>query len=150
MRSWVLQRGNPDVDAPAIQAHRPSARIPLALLALVAPILVLTLIFCRAGRLNWLLELGPALIAYAVLAATYRRFPLSNLCYVLVFLHTLVPARPDPRSIDGPPGPVVRDVYEDTLTLREACERRSLAPGIEPRRDRTARSLTPAGRSARV
>jgi putative membrane protein len=32
-----LQRGNPDVEAPAIQAHRPSARVPLALLALVAP-----------------------------------------------------------------------------------------------------------------
>jgi putative membrane protein len=90
MPSWVLQRGNPDVEAPAIQAHRPNAQVPLGLLALATPVLLLTLIFCRAGQLSWLLELGPALIAYAVLAATYRRFPLSNLCYVLVFLHTLV------------------------------------------------------------
>jgi putative membrane protein len=64
--------------------------VPLALLALATPVLVFTLIFCRAGRLNWLLEVGPALIAYAVLAATHRRFPLSNVCYVAIFLHTLV------------------------------------------------------------
>ncbi|HEY5450595.1 MAG TPA: DUF2238 domain-containing protein, partial [Polyangia bacterium] len=73
-----------------IQAHRQDARVPLGLLALVTPVLALTLIFCRAGRLNWLLEVGPALIGYVALAATYRRFRLSNLCYVAVFLHTLV------------------------------------------------------------
>lgn len=64
--------------------------MPIALLALVTPVLVLTLIFCRAGRLNWLLEVAPALIGYVALAATYRRLPLSDFCYVAVFLHTLV------------------------------------------------------------
>ena len=73
-----------------IQAHRQDARVPLILLALVTPPLVLTLIFCRAGRLNWLLEVAPALLGYVALAATYRRLRLSDFCYVAVFLHTLV------------------------------------------------------------
>jgi putative membrane protein len=67
-----------------------SARVPLTLLALITPVLVLTFIFCRAGRLNWLLEVAPALAGYVALAATYRRFRLSNFCYVCVFLHTLI------------------------------------------------------------
>lgn len=71
-------------------AAAPSPRLPLALLGLLSPVLVFTLIFCRAGRLNWLLEVGPALIAFVALAATYRRLPLSSFCYVAVFLHTLV------------------------------------------------------------
>jgi putative membrane protein len=65
-------------------------RVPLVLLAVMAPILVLTAIFCRAGRLNWLLEVGPALLGFLALALTYRRMPLSNFVYVCVFLHTLV------------------------------------------------------------
>jgi putative membrane protein len=73
-----------------IQGHRQTARVPLALVACIAPVLVLTLIFCRAGRLNWLLEVAPALIGSVALAATYRRMRLSNFCYVVVFLHTLV------------------------------------------------------------
>ena len=76
--------------APPVPAPRPDARVPLALLALVTPVLMLTLLFCRAGRLNWLLEVAPALLGYVALAATYRRFRLSNFCYVAVFLHTLV------------------------------------------------------------
>jgi putative membrane protein len=68
----------------------PDARLPLGLLALVTPVLVLTLIFCRAGRLTWLLEVAPALLGFIALAATYRRFRLSNFCYVCVFVHTLV------------------------------------------------------------
>ena len=78
------------MSVPAIQGRRPGARLPLSLLALVTPVLVLTLVFCRAGRLNWLLEVAPALIGYIALAATYRRLRLSNFCYVAVFLHTLV------------------------------------------------------------
>ena len=78
------------MSAPTFQEQRRSARVPLALLALVTPVLALTFVFCRAGRLNWLLEVGPALFGYLALAATYRRFRLSDFCYVLVFLHTLV------------------------------------------------------------
>ncbi len=41
-------------------------------------------------RATWLLEVAPVLIALPVLAATYRRFPLSDLLYVLIALHALV------------------------------------------------------------
>ena len=64
--------------------------MPLVLLALATPILVLTLIFARAGHLNWLLEVAPALLGTIALAATFRRMRLSDFCYVAVFLHTLV------------------------------------------------------------
>jgi putative membrane protein len=67
-----------------------SARFPLTLLAVLTPVLVLTALYCHAGRLNWLLEVGPALIAFVALALTYRRMPLSSFAYVCVFLHTLV------------------------------------------------------------
>jgi putative membrane protein len=70
-------------------AHR-TARLPLALLAGLSPILLLTFAYARAGRLNWLLEVGPALLGFVALAVSYRRFPLSSFCYVVVALHTLV------------------------------------------------------------
>jgi putative membrane protein len=41
-------------------------------------------------RVTWLLEVMPVLIAAPVLIATHRRYPLSNLLYVLIFLHALV------------------------------------------------------------
>jgi putative membrane protein len=66
------------------------ARLPLGLLLLLAPVLVLTFVFCRAGRQTWLLEVGPALLGFIALALTWRRFPLSSFCYVGVFLHTLI------------------------------------------------------------
>jgi putative membrane protein len=40
-----------------------------------------------AGRVSWLLEVGPGLALVAVLAAVYRRLPLSHFVYVGVFLH---------------------------------------------------------------
>jgi putative membrane protein len=41
-------------------------------------------------RATWLMEVAPVLAAAAVLAATYRRFPLSDLLYVLIAVHALV------------------------------------------------------------
>jgi len=41
-------------------------------------------------RGTWLLEVAPVLIAFPILAATRRRFPLTDLLYVLVALHALV------------------------------------------------------------
>lgn len=41
-------------------------------------------------RATWLLEVAPVLIAFPVLAWTYRRFPLTDLLYVLILLHALV------------------------------------------------------------
>jgi putative membrane protein len=43
-----------------------------------------------AGRFSWLLEVGPGLVGVAVLLATYKRFPMSRLVYLGVFLHVLI------------------------------------------------------------
>jgi putative membrane protein len=67
-----------------------TVRLPVTLLLLLTPVLVLTFLFAKAGQLNWLLEVGPALLGFIALALTYRRLPLSDFCYVCIFLHTLV------------------------------------------------------------
>jgi putative membrane protein len=67
-----------------------TARLPVTLLLLLTPVLVLTFIYCKAGRLTWFLEVGPGLLGFIALALTYRRLPLSNFCYVCVFLHTFI------------------------------------------------------------
>ena len=41
-------------------------------------------------RPTWFLEVFPVLIAVPVLILTYRRFPLTNLLYLLICLHALV------------------------------------------------------------
>lgn len=39
---------------------------------------------------TWFMEVAPVLIALPVMAATYRRFPLTTLLYVLIFIHALI------------------------------------------------------------
>ncbi len=41
-------------------------------------------------RTTWVLEVFPILIAMPVLWATYRRFPLTNLLYLLIFCHAVI------------------------------------------------------------
>ena len=41
-------------------------------------------------RFIWFLEVVPAICALVILAATYRRFPLTRLAYVAVWLHALI------------------------------------------------------------
>src|SRR3990172_5061080 len=41
-------------------------------------------------RTTWLLEVFPVVIALPVLWVTYRRFPLTTLVYVCIFLHAVV------------------------------------------------------------
>ena len=41
-------------------------------------------------RATWVMEVAPILIAAPVLAATYRRFPLTDLLYFLIGVHALV------------------------------------------------------------
>ena len=41
-------------------------------------------------RTTWILEVAPVFIAAPVLFATYRRFPLTDLLYVLITIHALV------------------------------------------------------------
>lgn len=40
--------------------------------------------------LTWALEVSPAVIGFVVLAATYRRFPLTPLVYALILMHCIV------------------------------------------------------------
>jgi putative membrane protein len=79
-----------DLYARAVHGTREQARLPLGLAGVLAPILLLTLLTSPAGRLNWLLEVGPGLVGMVVLAATFRRFPFSPWVYTCVFLHVLV------------------------------------------------------------
>jgi len=41
-------------------------------------------------RVTWLMEVAPVLVAAPVLLATGRRFPLTTLLYILIWLHALV------------------------------------------------------------
>ena len=41
-------------------------------------------------RLTWFMEVLPVLIALPVLWLTYRRFPLTSLLYVCIFVHAAV------------------------------------------------------------
>jgi len=41
-------------------------------------------------RTTWALEVFPVVVALPVLWATYRRFPLTTLLYICIFLHALV------------------------------------------------------------
>jgi putative membrane protein len=42
------------------------------------------------GRFNWLMETFPAIIGGTILVITYRRFPLSNLTYFLIWFFSLI------------------------------------------------------------
>ena len=66
------------------------ARLPAALLGVLVVICVVTLIDPPAGRFSWALEVGPGLVGVAVLAGTFRRFPMSRMVYVFVFVHVLI------------------------------------------------------------
>jgi putative membrane protein len=42
------------------------------------------------GRFNWLMETLPAIVGGVILVATYRRFPLTNISYVLIWIFSLI------------------------------------------------------------
>lgn len=60
------------------------------LLVLTLGIFVALGIRPRADRLTWFLENLPVIIAVPILIATRRRFPLSRLTCVLLFLHSII------------------------------------------------------------
>lgn len=41
-------------------------------------------------RSTWFMEIAPILVAYPVLAMTYRRFPLTSLLYGFIFIHATI------------------------------------------------------------
>jgi putative membrane protein len=65
-------------------------RLPLILLAFLTIICLVTVWNPPAGRFSWLLEVGPGLVGVAVLVGTYKKFPMSHLVYVGVFIHMLI------------------------------------------------------------
>lgn len=62
----------------------------LLFLALVVGAALLASGIAPTDRLTWWMEVAPVLIAAPILAATWRRFPLTDLLYILVALHALV------------------------------------------------------------
>jgi putative membrane protein len=70
----------------------PDARtwwIPVLLLGLGTVGIALSALGAH-DRLTWMLEVSPILVAVPVLVLTRRRFPLTTLAYVLIFVHALV------------------------------------------------------------
>jgi putative membrane protein len=59
------------------------------LLLAAAAVFVWSGIGCH-DRFTWFLEVAPVLLALPVLAFTYRRFPLTDLTYVLIAIHAVV------------------------------------------------------------
>ena len=66
------------------------ARVPVILLGVLVVIFFITLYNPPAGRISWLLEVGPALMGIIILIITYKKFPMSHFVYWCVFLHTLI------------------------------------------------------------
>lgn len=53
-------------------------------------IFAFTLLTTPEGKLNWLLEVGPGLVGMIALAVSWKRFPMTRLIYVAVFVHILI------------------------------------------------------------
>lgn len=64
--------------------------IGLMLTSLILIVLLALSGFNPHDRATWFLEVFPVMIALPVLWATYARFPLTTLLYMLIFVHALV------------------------------------------------------------
>lgn len=65
-------------------------RMPFILLSVVAAICIATVINPAAGRFNWFLEVGPGLVGIVILILLFKRFPMSHMVYLFVFIHVLI------------------------------------------------------------
>jgi putative membrane protein len=72
---------------PASSAYH---RTTLVLLSIMAVVCIVTGADPPAGRLNWLLEVGPGLAGITLLVALHKRFPMSQMVYFCVFFHMLI------------------------------------------------------------
>jgi putative membrane protein len=68
---------------------KPKDRLPLALLAIVTAVLTWSAIR-PFDYPTWILEVAPALVGLVILFATYRRFPLTPMLYVLMAAHMIL------------------------------------------------------------
>ncbi len=67
----------------------PRERILITFLVILCGLLAATAV-SPYDRVTWFMEVAPVLIALPILVLTYRRFPLTPLLYILVFLHAIV------------------------------------------------------------
>ena len=65
-------------------------RMPLVLFCIMVVVCFATVMDPPAGRLSWLLEVGPGLAGIIVLILTHRRLPMSHMVYFCVFLHMFI------------------------------------------------------------
>ena len=68
----------------------PARRLPLLLLVFTSLVFLGLGWQPKADRFTWFMENLPVLVGAPVLVATYRRFPLTTLLYLLLALHALV------------------------------------------------------------
>jgi putative membrane protein len=62
----------------------------LVILLMVVAVLLAATAISPYDRSTWLMEVAPVMIAGPILVLTYRRFPLTSLLYLLIFLHAIV------------------------------------------------------------
>lgn len=74
----------------ALLGTRAWARLPLTLGGVLLVIFAVTFVTTPESKLNWWLEVGPGVIGLVALAVTFKRFPMSRLIYLCVFLHVLI------------------------------------------------------------
>lgn len=67
----------------------PDTRLHVGLLITFLALLVWSIINPH-DLFTWFLETAPAMIALVILIATYRRFRLSNLAYLLIWIHAII------------------------------------------------------------
>ena len=70
--------------------HSSYFRRPLVLLAVLVVVCIATVFDPPAGRISWLLEVAPGLIGITILIVLYKRFPMSQMVYLCVFIHMLI------------------------------------------------------------
>ncbi|MCK9182373.1 MAG: DUF2238 domain-containing protein [Fibrobacteraceae bacterium] len=67
-----------------------SKKYPLFLLVIVVAFWIWSGISPQDTRLTWVLEVFPFMVAFPILLFTYKKFPLTNLCYTLIAVHAII------------------------------------------------------------
>ena len=69
----------------------PFLRSPLLSMAVAATVgLLVASGWSPYDRATWVMEVVPVIIALPILLLTYRRFPLTSLLYLCIFVHAMV------------------------------------------------------------